>query len=90
MTKVRTMHSDGELCEDFKDAPEQAPPGCTPWYDFAGRASQEATIVFGHWASQGLRLMDRVLALDSGCGWGGPLSAVRLDDRKVFQVERVD
>ncbi len=50
-----------------------------------GRSS-EAVIVSGHWAALGLRVADNLLALDSGCVWGGSLTAVRLEDRKVYQV----
>jgi bis(5'-nucleosyl)-tetraphosphatase (symmetrical) len=89
MTTIRTLRRDGRLC-DFDEEPEKAPPGCAPWYAEPDRGTADATLVFGHWASLGLRLMERAIALDSGCGWGGPLTAVRLEDRRVFQVDRVD
>ena len=41
---------------------------------------------FGHWSALGLRLENNIAALDSGCLWGGKLSAMRLEDRKTFQV----
>ena len=53
-------------------------------------ALAHATVVFGHWAALGLRFGDDWIALDSGCAWGGPLTAVRLEDRRVFQVARLD
>lgn len=51
-----------------------------------GRRSADTTVVFGHWSALGLRVEPRLLALDSGCLWGRELSAVRLEDRAVFQV----
>jgi bis(5'-nucleosyl)-tetraphosphatase (symmetrical) len=89
MTTVRTIESDGTLCR-HNDTPESAPPGCTPWYAHADRAHRNATIVFGHWAALGLRFGPDWLALDSGCAWGGPLTAVRIEDRSIYQTPRLD
>jgi bis(5'-nucleosyl)-tetraphosphatase (symmetrical) len=47
-------------------------------------------VVFGHWAALGLRMKKRYISLDSGCVWGGQLSAVRLEDRALFQVPGPD
>jgi bis(5'-nucleosyl)-tetraphosphatase (symmetrical) len=57
-----------------------------PWFAVPERASRTHTLVCGHWSALGLRMEDRLLALDTGCLWGGKLTAVRLEDRKVFQV----
>jgi bis(5'-nucleosyl)-tetraphosphatase (symmetrical) len=89
LTTLRTLQADGTLC-DFNAEPEKAPSECRPWYSRDDRAHRHATIVFGHWAALGLRLGDDWIALDSGCAWGGPLSAVRLEDRHVFQTPRLD
>ena len=62
------------------------PEGFQPWFDVPGRRSANTTIVCGHWAAMGLRLTPNMLALDSGCVYGRQLTAVRLEDRKVFQV----
>ena len=86
LTRLRFCTLDGEM--DFKEngPPETAPQGFFPWYAVPNRRSREAVIVSGHWAALGLRVADNLLALDSGCVWGGSLTAVRLEDRKVFQV----
>jgi bis(5'-nucleosyl)-tetraphosphatase (symmetrical) len=89
MTTIRTLKADGEIC-DHKGSLESAPPGCNGWFAYSDRAHRDAVVVFGHWASLGLRFGDDYIALDSGCAWGGPLSAVRLDDRRLFQVPRSD
>lgn len=89
-TRIRVCRPDGELDFDFKGPPEEAPAGYLPWFQIPGRRSCEATLVFGHWAALGLRLMPGVLALDSGCVWGRELSALRLEDRSLFQQPCVD
>jgi bis(5'-nucleosyl)-tetraphosphatase (symmetrical) len=63
-----------------------APKGFSPWFRLPGRRSAGAHVVSGHWSSEGLRLLPTVSLLDSGCLWGGALSAMRLPDRAVFQV----
>ncbi len=50
------------------------------------RKSAGATVLCGHWSTLDLMLTPNVLMLDSGCLWGGALTAIRLDDRRVFQV----
>ena len=63
-----------------------APIGFAPWFNLPGRRSAGRHVVTGHWSSEGLRLLPNVSLLDSGCLWGGALTALRLDDRAVFQV----
>ena len=73
---------------DFKEkrGPNSAPEGFRPWFEHAHRASAGKTIVCGHWSTLELKLAPNLLMLDSGCLWGGALTAVRLDDRRVYQV----
>ena len=63
-----------------------APVGFSPWFALPGRRSAGAHVVSGHWSSEGLRLMPNASLIDSGCLWGGALTAMRLDDRATFQV----
>jgi bis(5'-nucleosyl)-tetraphosphatase (symmetrical) len=60
--------------------------GFSPWFGLPGRRSAGTHVIAGHWSSEGLRLLPNVSLLDSGCLWGGALTAIRLDDRAVFQV----
>jgi bis(5'-nucleosyl)-tetraphosphatase (symmetrical) len=83
--KLRTLQPDGRMCADFSGAPAEAPKGCLPWFAVPGRKSAEATVLFGHWAALGLFRGDRVTGLDTGCAWGRCLTALRLDDGKIFQ-----
>jgi bis(5'-nucleosyl)-tetraphosphatase (symmetrical) len=63
------------------------PAGFMPWYDVPDRASANATVLFGHWASLGLVVRPDVIALDTGCVWGRALSALRLEDRRIVQCD---
>lgn len=85
LTRLRTMSLHGEPEFDFSGPPDGAPAGHIPWFRMPGRRSAEATVVFGHWAALGLHRGPHHLALDSGCVWGGTLTALRLDDRTVVQ-----
>ncbi|HVI78785.1 MAG TPA: symmetrical bis(5'-nucleosyl)-tetraphosphatase [Candidatus Acidoferrum sp.] len=86
MTRMRLCTPDGKMDFSHKGPAKDAPPGYLPWFEVPGRASSEATIICGHWSALGLRLQENLIALDTGCLWGGSLTAVRLEDRKVFQV----
>ena len=57
-----------------------------PWFNHPRRKSNSDKIIFGHWAALGLYIASPVYALDSGCVWGGCLTALRLEDRQLFQV----
>jgi len=85
-TRMRFCTADGAM--DFKEkrGPQMAPAGFRPWFEHENRRSAAATIVCGHWSTLELKLAPNLLMLDSGCLWGGPLTAVRLDDRRVYQV----
>jgi bis(5'-nucleosyl)-tetraphosphatase (symmetrical) len=90
-TRLRACSASGELCADFAGPPGDVPAGFRPWYAHSGRVSRgEETILFGHWAAHGYWAGDGVVALDSGCVWGGQLTAVRLDDGAVFQQRAID
>jgi len=86
MTRMRVCTAEGRMDLRFNGSPQNAPPGMLPWYDVPPLASRDATVIFGHWSALGLMLQPDVVGLDSGCLWGRQLSALRLDDRRVFQV----
>ncbi|HTH93868.1 MAG TPA: diadenosine tetraphosphatase, partial [Rhodocyclaceae bacterium] len=86
MTRMRFCTADGTMEFHAKGKPDDPPAGYMPWFSVPDRASRTHTLVCGHWSALGLRMEDKLLALDSGCLWGGPLTAVRLEDRAVFQV----
>jgi bis(5'-nucleosyl)-tetraphosphatase (symmetrical) len=89
LTRIRFVHAaDGRLDFKVKEGADAAPPGLVPWFDAPGRASAGTPIAFGHWSTLGLVNRSDLLALDTGCVWGGALTAVRVDGgrRDVVQV----
>lgn len=86
MTRMRFCTADGVMEFDAKGPPGNAPANHFPWFALPARASAGVTVVCGHWSALGLRIEHNLLALDSGCVWGEKLTAVRLEDRRVFQV----
>jgi bis(5'-nucleosyl)-tetraphosphatase (symmetrical) len=62
------------------------PDDLIPWFEVSGRRSADKTLLFGHWSALGLQVRDNLVALDTGCLWGGQLTALCLEDRRVFQV----
>jgi bis(5'-nucleosyl)-tetraphosphatase (symmetrical) len=85
-TRMRICTLQGELEFKFKGEVEHIPAGYLPWFDVPERKSRKATVIFGHWSALGLKLTPNVIALDTGCLWGGPMTAIRLEDRRLFQV----
>jgi bis(5'-nucleosyl)-tetraphosphatase (symmetrical) len=81
LTRMRACETGGALDWEFKGSPGQMPRGLRPWFEAPARPQR---IFFGHWAALGLHLGVRVVGLDSGCVWGGPLTAYRLEDAEVF------
>jgi len=86
MARMRFCSADGSIEFRTKGETSKAPAGFYPWFDAPARLSRDHTIVCGHWSTLGLKLRPELLALDSGCVWGGSLSAVRLEDRELFQI----
>ena len=87
LTRMRICTAQGEMQFKFKGELSDVPAGYLPWFDLPQRASANATVVFGHWSALGLINRPNVIALDTGCLWGGNLTAIRLEDRKLFQVK---
>lgn len=85
-TRMRICTTHGQMEFKFKGEVENIPAGYLSWFDVPKRKSQEATIIFGHWSALGLKVTPNIIGLDTGCLWGGPLTAIRLEDRKIFQV----
>jgi bis(5'-nucleosyl)-tetraphosphatase (symmetrical) len=88
LTRMRLCHADGTMDFAHKES-DNGPPGSglLPWFDLPGRRTADVTVVFGHWSALGLVLRPNLVGVDSGCVWGGKLSAVCLDDRSLLQVD---
>ena len=87
MTRMRFCTRFGIMEFKAKGKLSNAPVGHLPWFELPDRQSAESVLVTGHWSALGLKITPNLLALDSGCLWGGHLTAVRLEDRRVFQVD---
>jgi bis(5'-nucleosyl)-tetraphosphatase (symmetrical) len=85
-TRLRFCAADGRM--EFREKRDRGhtPTGFRPWFAHDHRRSAHALVVCGHWSTLDLELAPNVLMLDSGCVWGGPLTGVRLPDRRIFQV----
>ena len=88
LTRMRLCLPDGTM--DFAHKESESGPvgsGLLPWFDLPGRRTMDVTVVFGHWSALGLILRPNLVGLDSGCVWGGKLTAVCLDNRALLQVD---
>jgi bis(5'-nucleosyl)-tetraphosphatase (symmetrical) len=86
LTRTRYLHVDGSLEFQHKLGLDTAPADLVPWFDFPNRRGSDARVLFGHWSTLGLVVREDVVALDTGCLWGGALTAFRLEDEQCFQV----
>lgn len=86
MTRMRFCTRQGVMDLKIKGKPENAPDGHVPWFEVPGRKTAKDTLVVGHWSALGLKMTPNLIALDSGCLWGGHLTAVSLPEREVMQV----
>ena len=88
LTRLRFCTPQGRLEFKSKDGAGAAPEGHLPWFKVPGRATEGQPIAFGHWSTLGLINEPHLLATDTGCVWGGALTAVRVDGgrRDVMQV----
>ena len=90
LTRVRALDlATGAPRWRWTGPPEDLGARWGPWYDHPERR-WEGPVLFGHWAALGYRAWPHAISLDSGCVWGGPLTAVRLEDRAVFHQENLD
>jgi bis(5'-nucleosyl)-tetraphosphatase (symmetrical) len=87
LTRLRFCSADGTMDFKLKEGAGAAPAGLMPWFEVPGRASAGERIAFGHWSTLGLKLEPRLMALDTGCVWGGALSAACIDGDRVQLVQ---
>ena len=86
MTRMRFCSAAGVMDLKIKGKPENAPNGHLPWFEVPNRKTADDVLVVGHWSALGLKMTPNLVALDSGCLWGGHLTAVSLPERRVEQV----
>ncbi|KTD04488.1 bis(5'-nucleosyl)-tetraphosphatase [Legionella geestiana] len=87
LTRMRFCHTDGTLSMRYKGTVAAAPSDIKPWFAISPRKALNARLVFGHWAAlEGECPVPDIYAVDTGCVWGGSLTALRLQDNKRFSV----
>ena len=87
LTRMRYCYADGEMDFLIKENMAVAPSNVFPWFSLEHRQTQQTCLIFGHWSTLGLRLEENLISLDTGCVWGGKLTAVCLQDRRVLQID---
>ena len=89
LTRLRFCSADGTMEFATKEGVGGAPEGYMPWFEVPGRRTANTPVAFGHWSTLGLINRDDLMALDTGCIWGGQLTAVRVDGatRELIQIE---
>jgi bis(5'-nucleosyl)-tetraphosphatase (symmetrical) len=90
MTRLRFCTPDGEMEFATKEGASAAPNGYMPWLKVWPRSAENSKIVFGHWSTLGLTNTPNLLGIDTGCVWGGHLTAIEITSskaaRQVYQV----
>lgn len=87
-TRMRFCNAEGELELNTKESADLAPAGFAPWFAFSQRKTRNEKIIFGHWAALEGRVKEpNIFALDTGCVWGGHLTAMRLEDGVRFSCK---
>ncbi|MDD0810592.1 symmetrical bis(5'-nucleosyl)-tetraphosphatase [Curvibacter sp. RS43] len=91
LTRLRYCTPQGEMEFASTEGEGEGPEGYLPWFDVPGRRTAEVTMAFGHWSTLGWKSRPNLMSLDTGCVWGGCLSAVRLGatpvERELIQVK---
>lgn len=91
LTRLRFCSAEGSMDFESTESASAAPPGLMPWFDVPGRRTADTLIAFGHWSTLGWLDRSNLLGMDTGCVWGGCLSAVRfgatLAERELIQVK---
>ncbi len=85
LTRLRVCTPDGDMYLGFSGEPQNAPDGYLPWFETPQKSWAPTTVFFGHWSALGFFRRQNLLCLDSGCLWGRQLTAMRLEDGRIFQ-----
>jgi len=86
LTRLRFLSLEGAMDLKLKGGIDSAPQGWVPWFEHPQRASRGTTVIFGHWSTLGLMLREDAIGIDTGCVWGGQLTAISWPSRAVYQI----
>lgn len=87
LTRLRYCDTNGHLALEYKGPPGMQPKHLKPWFEWPHRKNRNMKILFGHWSTLGSFDGEGVHALDTGCLWGGLLTALRLDKQPPERLE---
>ena len=94
LTRLRFCTPTGQMEFESKEGLENGPKGYIPWFKVPKRKTQDALVYFGHWSTLGLMRRNNVIGLDTGCVWGGKLTAMEIPDSgkdsKKLEIIQVD
>ena len=90
LTRLRFCTADGVMDLKASGGPDAAPAGTMPWFDVPGRRTAGELVAFGHWSTLGYLRRSDVISLDTGCVWGGCLSALRLSPAGAHELVQVE
>ena len=94
LTRLRFCTPTGQMEFESKEGLENGPKGYIPWFKVPKRKTQDALVYFGHWSNLGLMRRNNVIGLDTGCVWGGKLTAMEIPnsgkDSKKLEIIQVD
>jgi bis(5'-nucleosyl)-tetraphosphatase (symmetrical) len=90
LTRLRYCDAEGGLALQEKSPPGRQPEHLVPWFAMPNRGTRDDRIIFGHWSSLGYFAAHNVWALDTGCIWGGHMTAIRVHAKNAIVPESVD
>ena len=94
LTRIRFCTPGGQMEFESKEGLESGPKGYIPWFNAPKRKTADTLIYFGHWSTLGLLRRNNVIGLDTGCVWGGKLTALEITDSnkdsKSLEIIQVD
>ena len=87
LTRLRFVDASGTMEFSVKEGAAAAPAGFAPWFDHPQRATRDTPVVFGHWSTLGFMDRPDAVCLDTGCVWGGALTAISWPGRQRIAVD---
>ncbi|MBU3587100.1 symmetrical bis(5'-nucleosyl)-tetraphosphatase [Polynucleobacter sp. 31A-FELB] len=94
LTRIRFCTPTGIMEFESKEGFEDGPKGYIPWFKTPKRKTKDSLIYFGHWSTLGLLQQGNVIGLDTGCVWGGKLTAMEIPESgkpsKGLEIIQVD
>lgn len=86
-TRMRYCDEQGHLSLHDKSEPGSQPEGIYPWFELSNRKTEQTDIIFGHWSTLGNPAVKHLYPLDTGCLWGGKLTALKINDSLSEYIE---